>query len=219
MTAITAKRPVDNAEHEDIGWGFAARWILATLLDLFAGLVAFVAVGVMAGDVIDGLPGFVFGAVLGLVFVASFGVTQWRVLRRYLRPVAAWIGATFVVGGVIIFGLMNGSELDIPLTTKLGHGLVLGASLGLAQWSILRGKLDKAKLWIAISAVAWVAAELVGVALTGLVGAPFNLLGLFLVGGVVPGIGMAWLLRRTAGGPRRPPRQVPAGGPPGRENH
>jgi hypothetical protein len=93
MTAITAKRPVDNAEHEDIGWGFAARWILATLLDLFAGLVAFVAVGVMAGDVIDGLPGFVFGAVLGLVFGASFGVTQWRVLRRYLRPVAAWIGA------------------------------------------------------------------------------------------------------------------------------
>ena len=105
----------------------------------------------------------------------------------------------FVVGGVIIFGLMNGSELDTLLTTKLGHGLVLGASLGLAQWSVLRGKLDKAKLWIAISAVAWVAAELVGVALTGLVGAPFNLLGLFLAGGVVPGIGMVWLLRRTAG--------------------
>jgi hypothetical protein len=41
-----------------------------------------------------------------------------------------------------------------------------------------------------------VAAELVGVALSGVVGAPFDLVGLFLVGGVLPGAGMGWLMRR-----------------------
>jgi len=73
--------------------------------------------------------------------------------------------------------------------TKLGHGLVLGAALGLGQWFVLRRRLNEAKAWIAISTVSWVVAELVGVALTGVVGAPFNLVGLVLVGGVLPGGG------------------------------
>src|SRR3712207_9506960 len=85
----------------------------------------------------------------------------------------------------IIFGLMNGSEPDTSLITKLGHGLVLGATLGLGQWFVLRRRLDEAKAWIAISTVSWVVAELVGIALTGVVGAPFNLVGLFLVGGEI----------------------------------
>src|SRR5688572_28048189 len=51
---------------------------------------------VMAGDIIDGLPEFVFGVVLGVVFGTSFGAAQWRVLRHHLRPAAAWVGATLV---------------------------------------------------------------------------------------------------------------------------
>ena len=198
-SATNEQRPAGNAGPEAIAWGFLVRWTLATFLGLLAGLAAFVAVGVMAGDIIDGLPEFVFGVVLGVVFGTSFGAAQWRVLRRHLRPAAAWVGATlvgFVVGGATVFGLMNGSEADTTLITKLGHGLVLGASLRLAQWSVLRRQLDGAKLWITISTVSWVVAELVGVALSGVVGAPLNLVGLFLVGGVLPGVGMARLLRR-----------------------
>src|SRR3712207_6213250 len=198
-SAMNDQHAAANGERKVVAWGFLVRWALATLLGLLAGLAAFVAVGVMAGDLIDGLPGFVFGVVLGLVFGTSFGAAQWRVLRRHLRPAAAWVGATlvgFVVGGAAIFGLMNGSQADTSLTTKLGHGLVLGASLGLAQWSVLRRHLDGANHWIAISTVSWVVAELVGVALSGVVGAPLNLVGLLLVGGVLPGVGMAWLLRR-----------------------
>src|SRR3712207_6975703 len=51
----------------------------------------------------------------------------------------------------IIFGLMNGSEPDTSLITKLGHGFVLGAALGLGQWFVLRRRLDEAKAWIARS--------------------------------------------------------------------
>ena len=185
-SAMNDQPAAGNGERKVVAWGFLVRWTLATSLGLLAGLVAFVAVGVMAGDVIDGLPEFVFGVVLGLLFGTSFGTAQWRVLRHHLLPAAAWVGATlvgFVVGGATIFGLMNGSEPDTTLVTKLGHGLVLGASLGLTQWSVLRRRLDGAKLWIAISTVSWAVAELVGVALSGVVGAPLNLVGLFLVGG------------------------------------
>src|SRR3712207_1034223 len=199
-SAMNERRPAGNAERKVVGGSFWARWVLATLLGLLIGLVAFVAVGVTAGDAIDGLPDFVFGSVLGFIFGTTFGTTQWRVLRRHVGPAASWVGATlvgFIVGGSIIFGLMNGSDPDTSLITKLGHGIVLGASLGVAQWLVLRGRLDEAKMWIAISTLSWVAAELVGVVLTGVVGDPLNLVGLFLVGGVLPGGGMMWLLRRA----------------------
>jgi hypothetical protein len=201
MTETIAIAYAGNALHKTVGWGYYwVRWVLATVLGLLVGLVAFVAVGVTAGDVIDGLPEFVFGSVLGLIFGTTLGTAHWWILRRHLRPAASWIGATllgFVVAGSIIFGMMNGSEPDTSLMTKLGHGLVLGAALGLGQWFILRRRLDEAKAWIAISTMSWVVAELAGVALTGAVGAPFNLVGLFLVGGVLPGGGMMWLLRRA----------------------
>jgi len=201
MREIIRKAYAENALGKAVGWGFWARWALATLLGLLAGLVAFVAVGVTTGDVIDGLPEFVFGSVLGLIFGATFGTAQWRVLRRHVRPAASWIGATivgFVVGGSIIFGLMNGSEPNTPLITKLGHGIVLGVALGLGQSFVLRRRLDEAKLWIAVSTVSWVVAELVGGVLTSVIGPPFNLVGLFLAGGVLPGGGMMWLLQRAA---------------------
>jgi hypothetical protein len=200
MIETIAKAYAGNALHKTVGWGFWVRWALATVLGLLVGLVAFVAVGVTAGDVIGGLPEFVFGSVLGLIFGTTLGTAHWWILRRHLRPAASWIGATllgFVVAGSIIFGMMNGSEPDTSLMTKLGHGLVLGAALGLGQWFILRRRLDEAKVWIAISTISWVVAELAGVALTGAVGAPLNLVGLFLVGGVLPGGGMMWLLRRA----------------------
>jgi hypothetical protein len=210
------RRETMNTKHKGVGWGLWIRWAIYSLLGLIAGIVAFFAVGIFASDTIDGLSEFVFGVVLGAIFGSSFGITQWWVLRRRLGPVGAWIGATvvgFVLGAAIIFGLMNGSEPDTTLPTKVGHGLVLGASLGIAQWSVLRANLCDARPWIAISVIGWVVAELVGVVLTTLVGPPFDLLGLFLVGAVLPGAGMAWLLgsastsgsaRPLSGGPDGP---------------
>ncbi len=200
QTTITGEVTTNGASDEGVGWGFWIRWSLASLFGLIAGIVGFVALGIFAGDFIDQGPEFVFGVVIGVTFGSGFGIAQWWVLRRRIGPVVAWIGATvvgFVLGGAVIFGLMNGSEPDTTLPTKLGHGLVLGTSLGIAQWSILRAKLCDARPWVAISVISWVVAELVGVALTALVGPPFNLLGLFLVGAVLPGAGMRWLLARN----------------------
>jgi hypothetical protein len=194
-------RETMNTLHKGVGWGLWVRWVIYSLLGLIVGVISFVTVGIFAGDAIGRFSEFTFGVVLGATFGSSFGIAQWRVLRGHLRPVAAWTGATvvgFVIGGAIIFGLMNGSEPDTTLLTKLGHGLLLGASLGVAQWLVLRTRLYDARPWVAISVVGWVVAELVGVALTALVGPPFDLLGLFLVGSVLPGAGMAWLLKRAS---------------------
>jgi hypothetical protein len=190
-----------TAGDKSVGWRFWAKWALASFLGLLVGMGGFVAVGILAGDAIDRLPEFVFGMLLGAIFGTTFGAAQWWVLRAHLRQVGAWIGATlsgFVVGAAIVFGLMNGSDPGTSLITKLGHGCTLGAALGIPEWFALRRTLDKASPWIAISVVSWVMAEVIGVALSVVVGPPFDLLGLFLVGAVLPGGGMKWLLYRAS---------------------
>src|SRR5918998_4789119 len=160
MTAITAKRPVDNAEHEDIGWGFLARWILATLLGLFAGSGR-----VRRGRRDDrgrhrrpprvllrrrarsGLRGVLRrDPVTGPAPLPSPGCCLDRSNARGVRG-------------------QRGHHLRLDERERTRHTAYHqarpwsrpGGFPGLAQWSVLRGKLDKAKLWIAISAVAWAA--------------------------------------------------------------
>lgn len=157
--------------------------------------------GVFLGELIDESPEFVFGTVLGAIFGLAFGTAQWRVLRPHLAPVTSWIWGTlagFVLAAMVIFGLMAGGDDGTSMVTKLGHGLILGATLGVGQWLAIRGKVKTAVWWVPVSVGAWVIAEVVGMGLGALVGEPLDLLGLFLVGACLPGAGMGWLLNRDS---------------------
>jgi hypothetical protein len=183
------------------GPGFWSRWALANLMGLVVGAAGFVALVVLTAGALDRPPGYAFGVALGLTFGPAFGLAQWWVLRGSLGPVGAWVGATvvgFLVAFATIFGVMDGSDPDTSLLVKIGHAVVLGLTLGIAQWSVLRRKLDGASRWILVSVVSWVVAELAGVALTALAGPPLDILGLFAIGTVLPGIAMAWLLDRAS---------------------
>ena len=86
------------------------------------------------------------------------GVVQYGLLRSYLPRMGWWVLAT--IGGwllgllvILLSGWLNiwGSELiDIDFAF-----IVLGLSIGVAQWLLLRRRLPQAGWWIGGNAVGW----------------------------------------------------------------
>lgn len=73
--------------------------------------------------------------------------------------------------------------------------VLFGVVLGIAQWSVLRGRVHQAGWWIAISTLAWALAAAISLPIV-------NWAGFVTLSGVLPvavtGAGMVWLLRRSA---------------------
>jgi hypothetical protein len=139
----------------------------------------------------------------GLVIGTAIGFAQWLVLRRGISSVGWWVGFS-----IIGFGLGKAlSEAVAPATpTVLDYGLsgaVIGASVGLAQWLVLRQHVSAAGWWVPATILAWVAGwSLIGLAEKS---AGLPTLGVYLVGaigaagaGIVTGAALLWLLRTRA---------------------
>lgn len=115
-----------------LGWAFAWR-------------LSYIAPGVLATWVI----GSVTGAISGLL--------QWLVLRIVIRLSPLWILNSLLGWAVGFFlGAHVASVLGL---TEFAFGIVIGAvlglSLGIAQWLILRTKLSSAGWWIVFNIIAW----------------------------------------------------------------
>lgn len=178
-------------------WTAWFRWLLATFVGLIGGLVVFILIGVTAGEFIDEtFPEVVFGVILGAIFGTAFGVAHRRFLRRHLPGITGWLPATilgFVLAAAIIFGLLN--DESVPM--RLIHGALVGLSLGISQWLVLRGKLrGQVWLWTLFSLIGWTLGELTGIILTDLAEEPLPLMATFLVGASLTGVGMVWLLQQ-----------------------
>ena len=172
-------------------------------------MAIFVLIGDLSRENIDNAPPFLFGTILSAIFGASFGVAHWLFLRRYLSGIAAWILATFIafiVGATIVFGLLDESNPESPPVIILIDGVVFGFTFG---WIVLRDKpVHRAYLWVLCSLGGWIIAELTGIALANLIEPPLDLVGLFLIGASLPGLGMVWLLRQTS--PAEPAKVIVA---------
>jgi len=111
----------------------------------------------------------------------GIGIGQWVLLDRRMDRTWRWILASAVgwsAGWVI-------SLLAIPEGMGFVEGLIVGTSLGIAQWVVLREELHWAGWWIPINVVAWSLAlgPLGGFLLTG------------ITAGVVTGFAIELLLR------------------------
>lgn len=190
-----------KASTTSMGWATWLRWLLVSFIALITGLVVFILVGSSLGEAIDQAPPFVFGLVLGAIFGSAFGIAHWFFLRRFLPGITAWIRATmigFTFAAAIIFGLLEGDGSESSLFLRIIHAVLIGLSLGFAQWLVLRNRLAQtAYLWILFSLGAWVIGELTGIALEGLAEPPLPLMAIFMVGASLPGIGMVWLLQQA----------------------
>ena len=91
----------------------------------------------------------------GLVIGAGIGIAQGLVLRRQFAPMGWWVLVTAVGFGL---GKLIGEAVAQGMPAAVGHGLsgaLIGASVGLAQWLVLRRRLPRAEAWVLASVAAW----------------------------------------------------------------
>lgn len=155
---------LSGKERNTFDWALWFYWLMATTWGWLVGELLF--------------PG------VGRITVGLFvGIFQWLVLLRRIHTAWRWIlvsGLGWGVGWLIDFTL-------IPNELYFFSGMVLGASIGIAQWLLLRHEVQWGLWWIVISIVGWS---------TGLTLFP----GLLLTGmmaGLITGTGLALLLRRS----------------------
>jgi hypothetical protein len=133
---------------------FLLFWVLASTAGLVLGLVGGTIVGMPASLLLDMLGLGILGmAVIGAVYGAAIGLAQWLTLRYFVSWASRWVLYSAAGGSV---GFLVGYVAGLAVEERMGnsiHGLVLGASLGVAQWFILRRAVPWAWLWIAVSTV------------------------------------------------------------------
>jgi hypothetical protein len=131
-------------------WGIWLQWIMVTTVGWILGMLFIHPFGLAASGI-------------------AIGILQWVVLQQHITKGRGWILASVVgwtAGWVIAL-------LAVPSDARLLAGIVLGASVGTAQWLVLRREVQLAGWWPIISTLAWA---------TGL-----GLMPGVLVSGVMPG--------------------------------
>lgn len=149
-------------------WYFYPGWILLTTVCVpvafFLTLAILRLVIHFVGDVIyvngvrhiseDFLAIYIFMPVVGLLM----GLLQYGLLSRYLARMGGWVLGTadgWILGLVLI---VTGSWLNpwpqVPLDFRLVF-IVLGLSIGVLQWLLLRRRLPRAGWWVLASLLGW----------------------------------------------------------------
>jgi hypothetical protein len=121
-----------DTKANSLDWALWFYWIMATTLGWLAGRIFF-----------QGIPIVISGV--------AIAVLQWSVLYKRIPRSWRWLVYSSVawVVGYILFVIF------IPEEMGLLFGPLIGAILGIVQWSILREEFDLAGWWIVISMIAW----------------------------------------------------------------
>ncbi len=155
------------AKNEKPLWSFYLLWVLLTFLCVpiafFLDLVILRILIHFIGDIIyvdgvrhiteDYLGMYAFIPIVGLLT----GVLQYGLLRRYLLQMGWWVAVTF--GGwllgvflILIPGWLHWTNSSPNINLAF---IVMGLSIGVGQWLLLRRRLPWAGWWIAANAAGW----------------------------------------------------------------
>ncbi len=194
-----------NTERAQVGWGFWLWWVLASTVGLAVGMVvrplAFYVVGAWltwGGGIevvfaLDDVVAYEVAVVLsGALGGTSVGIAQWLVLRRRVARAGWWVLASsvglavgMVVGPDIIPDLSRAEPTFVVGIAQVAlRGVRDGASMGIAQWLVLRRRVARGGWWVLASTVGLAVGVLFSVA-AGVIYAP-------ITGGV-----LVWLLRQS----------------------
>ena len=189
-------------------------WGLTGVLGFVGGMTIKTAIEIIAGlggwsAALEAFPPIVFGALLGAMLGSCTGLAQWLVLRRRLDRVGTWLPATF--GALVLFWTLHNSGLLPFWVSPWGlvvqgfvHGAIVGAMLGVAQWLVLRSRVERAGRWMLISTVSWsVAGAIMHLLLDVLfasanVHGPFDILIASTLAALFSGLGLQRLLETDA---------------------
>lgn len=155
------------ANHKQPRWSFYLLWILLTMfcvpIAFFLSLIILRIIVLFVGDFInvngvqhiteDYLALYVFVPLMGLLT----GVLQYELLRRYFPRMRSWVAATiggWLLGAFLILthGWLNPTNTVLSLDLAF---LLMGLSIGVGQWLLLRQRLPRAGWWIGANVVGW----------------------------------------------------------------
>jgi len=181
-----------------VGRWFWLWWLLATVVGAALGAgISFVALA----QALDRLPQAAYGLVIGTVFGAAIGTAQWLVLRTHLDRIGWWVPLTLL--GWVVFWELNllnllGAASGIAFIPDILHPGLFGGLVGILQWSLLRGRVQGAGWWVLASVLAGMLGALVADGVNAALhsDSPLDFLTGSMVGGVVNGATMMWLLHR-----------------------
>lgn len=142
------------------------QWIALTVVGIVAGMALALPLGLPIFAIVGAMAGTPL--VLGIVGL-SLGTAQWPIVRRHFSPSWSWVvvsalgmalgltvGVTLVeqVGRAVVGGPVNFRTIGVVARAlSFGSiGVLGGASLGLAQWLVLRRHVPRCKSWIQVNA-------------------------------------------------------------------
>lgn len=148
-------------------------WVLSTAIVLpLAWIAVFVSI-FMLDSLVHPLWEFAISqaflfVVCGIVAGCIVGTGQWLVLRGDVGWANHWFRATVISWGLaaiawwLEYRFFGGPHFEISqqdiIPAELFTSLVSGVILGLAQWSLLRQKVDISFLWVLVTVVSWLVA-------------------------------------------------------------
>ncbi len=178
---------------------FYLLWIVVTSLcfpiTFFAGYGILRVIVLLVGDYVyvggvrqlteNFLELFVFFPIAGLLT----GIVQYWLLRLYLPRMGWWVAATAAGWLLGLFVTLTPGWLHwtSPFSSLDWAFLVLGVSIGVAQWLLLRRRLPRAGWWIAANVASWSLLALI------VVGNSIGMLGLWTLG-AAPAVATALML-------------------------
>ncbi len=211
--ALAEKEVSMTTSYKKPGWFFYPGWVVLSTLAIplawvtYFGIISLVTRWV--GDTIqvgsrtrvteDYLFLYIFVPTLCLLT----GLLQYILLRLYLPRIGWWILATGL-GWLLAFAVLRWG-LGATYDSTLGTGLtfpVVGGSIGLGQWFLLRRRLSHAAWWIVASVLGWGLFSLVGLTAVQNMGALAQLLPM----GLMPAIATSfvwWILLKQPPGLER----------------
>jgi hypothetical protein len=156
------------------------RWTIANALSELVGLgTTFATIGLLTAKVenqqITGiLLSFAIAISCGAIEATAVGLAQWWAMHPWFPTIGrvAWWRATLIgalvgyvlgylpstfmsIGEVATQAPMTEPPQWVTLLLAAGLGAVAGAVLSFAQWRVLRGKVERAGLWIPANMLAW----------------------------------------------------------------
>lgn len=186
-----------NSARSQVGWGFWLRWVLASTVGLAVGFaVIFALIEALRESVAEAPPIAATGAVIG----TSIGIAQWVVLRsKFVRP--GWWVLASAAGFAVAFGAIGAVEEVEAIAFAVGV-----ASVGIAQWLVIRTAVPRSGWWVLASAVSIAVGFAIIFALPEAVGEAVSYaiaetiaagIGGAVVGAITGGV-LVWLLRQSA---------------------
>ena len=180
LGAEEASRDPSRPKHRpESGWPFWWRWVVATNLGWFPGII----LGLCVANLLVDAGAATTASLAALVASSFFGATQAFSLRHTLARPSLWFGATVVgwtLGIAIGRLLLDAASADLdPILDAAAIGVIAGFVVGMTQARLLSSCTRRWLLWPLISAAGW--------------GALFP--------GALAGIGLVWLTRSGSASP------------------